>query len=148
MRISNSEIEKVKQANPLLGYLQTKGFKLKRKGKQYFIHCPLHPDTNESFAVDPYKQLWNCFGCGEGGDIYSLVMKLDNVDFRQVHLSLGGSFPDDPSNADKDNTIINIQEDEQTQSNEVGQLKALANYSNYYHQQLLPEKKENRGNKI
>ena len=54
MLISEAEIQRIKQTNPLLGYLQAKGFKLKRKGKQYFIHCPFHSDTNESFAVDPY----------------------------------------------------------------------------------------------
>lgn len=55
--IPEREIQRVKQANPLLGYLQTKGFKLKRKGKQYFIHCPFHSDSQESLSVDPYKQL-------------------------------------------------------------------------------------------
>lgn len=123
MLIDKAEIERIKQLNPLLGYLQAKEFKLKRKGKQYFIHCPFHSDTNESFAVDPYKQLWNCFGCGEGGDIYKLVMKLENVDFRQAHLSLGGQLIENPSNTSKEAEIT-----------EVGQLKALTNYCNYYHQ--------------
>lgn len=148
MLIDKIEIERIKQANPLLGYLQAMGFKLKRKGKQYFIHCPFHSDTNESFAVDPYKQLWNCFSCNEGGDIYKLVMKLENVDFRQAHLLLGGELSDHSSNTNEessqDNIIINTQVNqpetqinEINEINEIAQIKALASYSNYYHQILV-----------
>ncbi len=54
---------------------------LKRTGKNYTGLCPFHKEKTPSFSVDPGKQLYHCFGCGEGGDIISFIMKVENLDF-------------------------------------------------------------------
>jgi DNA primase catalytic core len=95
MMIEKVEIEQTKQANPLKEYFQNHlGIKLTRRGKQYFCRCPLanHTDEEASCSVDPVKQVWHCFGCGEGGDIYTLIMALAGIDFRQAHERLGGQI--------------------------------------------------------
>lgn len=89
--IPESEIQRVKQTVDLAAYLRRRGVELKRKGKQWVGLCPMHDDHTPSLIVDPRKQLWNCLGaCGEGGDVYKLVMKLDGVDFRTAHDQLSG----------------------------------------------------------
>jgi len=54
---------------------------LKKSGKNYTGLCPFHKEKTPSFTVDSRKQLYHCFGCGEGGDIISFIMKVENLDF-------------------------------------------------------------------
>jgi DNA primase len=91
MLIDKAEIERVKQANELVGFIRGRGVSLMRRGKQLVGLCPFHDDHEPSLVVDPKKQLWNCLGaCHEGGDVYRFVMKADGVDFREAHRRLGG----------------------------------------------------------
>lgn len=57
---------------------------LKKAGKYYKGLCPFHPDKNPSFIVNPDRNTFHCFGCGEGGDIYSFFMKFHNLTFPQA----------------------------------------------------------------
>lgn len=91
MLIDKGEIERVKQANELVGFIRNRGVSLRQRGKQLVGLCPFHDDHEPSLVVDPKKQLWNCLGaCREGGDVYRFVMKADGVDFREAHRRLGG----------------------------------------------------------
>ncbi|HSL78390.1 MAG TPA: CHC2 zinc finger domain-containing protein, partial [Pseudolabrys sp.] len=91
MLIDKREIERVKQANELVGFIRSRGVALTQRGKQLVGLCPFHDDHEPSLVVDPKKQLWNCLGaCHEGGDVYRFVMKADGVDFREAHRRLGG----------------------------------------------------------
>ncbi|HEX7774846.1 MAG TPA: CHC2 zinc finger domain-containing protein, partial [Pyrinomonadaceae bacterium] len=91
MLIDKAEIERVKRAHELVGFIRSRGISLTRRGKQLAGLCPFHNDHEASFFVDTKKQLWNCLGaCHEGGDVYRFVMKADGVDFREAHRRLGG----------------------------------------------------------
>ncbi len=58
---------------------------LKRAGRSYKACCPFHEERTPSFVVTPDRGTWHCFGgCGEGGDIFSFMMKKENVDFRDA----------------------------------------------------------------
>lgn len=56
--------------------------KLTRKGDRYWGLCPFHQEKTPSFSVTPEKNMFYCFGCNSGGDIFSFVMKRDGVDFK------------------------------------------------------------------
>ena len=58
------------------GYLN-----LKKAGRNYKALCPFHVEKTPSFIVNPEKQIFHCFGCGVGGNVFNLVMKMDNVTF-------------------------------------------------------------------
>lgn len=57
---------------------------LTRKGKSYWGLCPFHNETAPSFTVNPERQIYKCFGCNEGGDVFSFVMKVKGLSFAEV----------------------------------------------------------------
>lgn len=57
---------------------------LKRVGRNYVGLCPFHSEKTPSFTVSPDKQMWYCFGCGEGGDVYTFLMKHLNLTFPEA----------------------------------------------------------------
>ncbi|MFN2484974.1 MAG: DNA primase [Candidatus Limnocylindria bacterium] len=61
---------------------------LKRAGASLKGLCPFHAEKTPSFIVTPERESWHCFGCGEGGDIFSFVMKRDGLDFREALATL------------------------------------------------------------
>ncbi|NLB89187.1 MAG: DNA primase, partial [Syntrophomonadaceae bacterium] len=57
---------------------------LTRKGSRYWGKCPFHQEKTASFCVTPEKNMFYCFGCNTGGDIFSFVMKRDNISFPEA----------------------------------------------------------------
>lgn len=56
----------------------------KSGGKTFKGLCPFHNEKTPSFTVNPERQVWKCFGCGEGGSIFDFIMKVDNLTFPQA----------------------------------------------------------------
>lgn len=57
---------------------------LSKSGENYKGNCPFHKDDTPSLMVSPEKGLWHCFGCGEGGDIFSFLMKIERISFPEA----------------------------------------------------------------
>lgn len=57
---------------------------LRRSGQRFLGLCPFHQEKTPSFSVDPERGFWHCFGCGEGGDLFSFVMRQEGVDFAEA----------------------------------------------------------------
>lgn len=58
--------------------------RLTRKGSSYFGLCPFHNEKSPSFSVSGSKQMFYCFGCGEGGNVFSFIMKYENYTFPEA----------------------------------------------------------------
>ena len=56
-------------------------FNLKRSGSSFKALCPFHKEKTPSFHVNPQRQIFHCFGCGAGGDVFRFVMQYEGVDF-------------------------------------------------------------------
>lgn len=57
---------------------------LKKSGANLKGLCPFHGEKTASFMVSPQKQIWHCFGCGEGGDVIGFLKRYENVEFREA----------------------------------------------------------------
>lgn len=79
--------EEIKQSYSMKQVLDRYGLVPNRAG---FIYCPFHQEKTPSMKI--YKDSFYCFGCGENGDVFSLVEKMDNLTFKEAYLSLGGEY--------------------------------------------------------
>ena len=61
--------------------IEDEGISLKKKGTSWECCCPFHNEKTPSFIVTPSKNLYKCFGCGEGGNVISFIMKFRNLEF-------------------------------------------------------------------
>ncbi len=80
MYYSEEVIEEVRLKSDILDIV-SENVKLKRSGATYFGLCPFHNEKSPSFSVSPSKQMFYCFGCGAGGNVFSFVMKYQNYNF-------------------------------------------------------------------
>ena len=78
--ISDQILEQVRQNNDVVEVIGSY-FPLKRAGANFRTLCPFHKEKTPSFNVNPAKQIWHCFGCGAGGDVFKFVMMYENLDF-------------------------------------------------------------------
>ena len=78
--INNEVIEAVRSRAGILDVV-SEVVVLKRVGKDYKGLCPFHKEKTPSFYVNPEKGIFKCFGCGEGGDIFTFVQKAKGLDF-------------------------------------------------------------------
>ena len=83
MRYSDDIIEEVRMKNDIVDVI-SQYVKLTRKGSSYFGLCPFHNEKTPSFSVTPAKQMYYCFGCGNGGNVFTFVMEYENFTFGEA----------------------------------------------------------------
>ena len=78
--ISDEDKEKVRQATDFV-QLVSETVELRQRGQEFWGCCPFHGEKSPSFKVNPATGLWHCFGCGDGGDVFSYVQRRENLEF-------------------------------------------------------------------
>ena len=104
VRYSDELLDEIKSKNDIVDIV-SQYVVLKRTGRNYMGLCPFHKEKSGSFCVSPDKQIFHCFGCGVGGNVFHFISKIENLNFKEsvemlanragVELSVSGNFEDD-----------------------------------------------------
>lgn len=89
--ISEDKITEIKNRADILDIV-SEAVLLKKAGRNYVGLCPFHSEKTPSFTVSPDKQIFYCFGCGEGGNVFSFLMKLEGLSFPESVKQLAGRY--------------------------------------------------------
>ncbi len=99
-------------------------------GVNFKAQCPFHNEKTPSFFVSAEKQIWHCFGCGAGGDIFEFVKKIEGLEFPETLRIL----------ADKANVKIDYNYSPELKNQKTKVLDILESSADYFHQLLLKDK--------
>lgn len=83
MRYDERMIDQVQSAHDIVEVI-SQYVKLKKNGRNYKGLCPFHGEKTPSFMVQPEKQIFHCFGCSAGGDVFGFIMKYENLSFPEA----------------------------------------------------------------
>ncbi len=101
---SDDIIEEIRLSNDLVDVI-SEYIHLDKKGSGYFGLCPFHREKTPSFHVEPVKQLYYCFGCNNGGNVFHFIMNIENLDFTDALRLLadksGISLPEPNDNSER-----------------------------------------------
>ncbi|MCL6572429.1 MAG: DNA primase [Bacillus sp. (in: Bacteria)] len=131
-RIAEEKINQIRQAVDIVEVISDY-VQLKKQGRNYFGLCPFHGESTPSFSVSSDKQIFHCFGCGAGGNVFSFLMELEGISFQEAAIKL----------AAKGNTPLEISgmRGEQKVSNEIQAfLDAHELLRKFYHHLLVNTK--------
>ena len=79
-RYSDEMIDEIRQTNDIVDII-SQYVHLKRSGRNFFGLCPFHNEKSPSFSVSPDKQIFHCFGCGVGGNVFTFLTKIEGINF-------------------------------------------------------------------
>lgn len=129
--IPEEDIQKVIEASDLVQIANECVPGLKQKGGRFLACCPFHKEKTPSFQIDPEKQFWHCFGCGEGGNVVTFVEKKYDMTFPEAMEFL----------ADRANIELHKTSGKTYSKSERSRLsEACEEAANFYHMQLMKAK--------
>lgn len=77
------QVTEIRNKTDIVSLIQT-FLPLKKAGHNFKTNCPFHGEKTPSFVVSPERQIWHCFGCGKGGDVYSFLMDFERMEFPEA----------------------------------------------------------------
>ncbi|MCK4598552.1 DNA primase, partial [Candidatus Bipolaricaulota bacterium] len=83
MEDNRADVQTIKERVDIVSVI-SRYLSLTKSGANYKGHCPFHKDDTPSFTVSSEKGLWHCFGCGEGGDVFAFLMKIERISFPEA----------------------------------------------------------------
>ena len=106
-RISEQSIEKIRSVADIYDIISSY-VELKKKGRNFFGLCPFHGEKTPSFSVNTEKQIYKCFGCGEGGSSIDFIMQKHNYDFVEALTYLADKYSIDLEISGSNNKVMGI----------------------------------------
>jgi len=101
--IPEEKVDEIRQSTDIVDIIGDY-VELKKQGRNYFGLCPFHGESTPSFSVSADKQIFHCFGCGKGGNVYTFLMEMEGFNFIQAIKQLAGQaqidLPEEASQED------------------------------------------------
>ncbi|MFH1541617.1 MAG: DNA primase [bacterium] len=89
--IPPEKIEQIREQSDIVKII-SEYVTLRKRGKNYLGLCPFHSEKDASFTVSPDKQIFHCFGCKAGGNVFSFIMNIENISFIEAVAELGNKL--------------------------------------------------------
>lgn len=109
VRYSDELLDEIRSRNDIVDVI-SQYVTLKRKGRNFFGLCPFHNEKSPSFSVSPDKQIFKCFGCGVGGNVFHFISKVENISFGESVQMLaeraGVELPKSQNSEDEHTSIL------------------------------------------
>jgi DNA primase len=77
------QVNQIRERIDIVSYL-SELITVKKAGRNFKANCPFHNEKTPSFMISPERQVWHCFGCGKGGDIYTFLMEYERIEFPEA----------------------------------------------------------------
>jgi DNA primase len=133
MRIPPEKIEEIRSSSDIVDVI-SQHVRLKKRGKNFVGLCPFHQEKTPSFTVSQEKQVYHCFGCGKGGNVYTFVMEFEKVSFTEAVRSL----------AEKAGITIAYTDVDQQQQSEIENLYNVCRFAGLHFYNNLTKTDEGR----
>lgn len=135
LRYSDELIDEIRNRNDIVDVI-SQYVVLKRSGRNFFGLCPFHKEKSPSFSVSPDKQIFHCFGCGVGGNVFHFVSKIENLNFKEtVEILAEKAGIELPTiDGETDNKLLQLK----SKVYEINQLAAQFYHKNLYKQSAKP----------
>lgn len=135
VRIAEEKVNEIRQAVDIVDVV-SEHVQLKKQGRNYFGLCPFHGESTPSFSVSPEKQIYHCFGCGAGGNVFSFLMDIESISFQEAAVKLA-----EKGNIELDIAVSSISQTESPISKELRQMiEAHDLIRKFYHHLLVNTK--------
>ena len=128
VRYSDELLDEIRSSNDIVDII-SQYVVLKRSGRNFFGLCPFHKEKSPSFSVSPDKQIFHCFGCGKGGNVFHFISQIENINFVEsvgiLAERVGIQLPTSDNNED---------EKRQKLKSRIYEINEIA--ANFYHENL------------
>ena len=91
MAIPQQTLDEIQEKTDIVG-LVTSYIPLKKSGRNFRTTCPFHSEKTPSSFVSPTRQIFHCFGCGAGGDVFTLIMEKESLSFPEAQKFLADKY--------------------------------------------------------
>ncbi|MBR5259264.1 MAG: DNA primase [Eggerthellaceae bacterium] len=134
--ISDEDIQKVRDASDIVSIIGERS-PVKQRGRDFWCCCPIHNEKTPSLKIDPAAQLWHCFGCGAGGDVFGYIMKTEDMTFPEAVRKLAERAHID---------IVDVDGQKGSSSSKKARLKEVCKeVADFYHLQLMRNPSQEAG---
>ncbi|MFJ5715402.1 DNA primase [Neobacillus sp. NPDC093127] len=133
-RIAEEKIDRIRQNVDIVEIISDY-VQLKKQGRNYFGLCPFHGESTPSFSVSPDKQIFHCFGCGAGGNVFSFLMELEGISFQEAAIKLAAKV-----NIDLEINLSSVHGEKKVSEEFQAMLDAHELLQKFYHHLLVNTK--------
>src|SRR5690625_6764766 len=83
VRIPDATVDDIRQNTDIVDII-SQYLQLRKSGQNHFAHCPFHEDKTPSFSVNDQKQIFYCFSCGRGGNVFSFLREIEGLTYPEA----------------------------------------------------------------
>lgn len=134
VRIPEATVDDIRQSTDIVDII-SQYLQLKKSGQNHFAHCPFHEDKTPSFSVNSQKQIFYCFSCGKGGNVFNFLREMEGLSYPEAIILTA-----EKTHYPLDQTVVNqvLNQNNQFEDSKTGKLFSMNKFAKgFYHHILM-----------